>query len=84
MTPLASYLIVAALIFAIGLAGALTRRNAIIASCLMIGAVGLARIANDEEFSREILEAARSFVKELATDNGKQKAAGGDRPLTKN
>ncbi|MEF0939010.1 TetR/AcrR family transcriptional regulator [Rhizobium sp. BR 362] len=47
------------------------RRNAIIASCLMTGAVGLARIANDEEFSREILEAARSFVKELATDNGK-------------
>ncbi|MBB5572344.1 MULTISPECIES: TetR/AcrR family transcriptional regulator [Rhizobium] len=45
------------------------RRNAIIASCLMTGAVGLARIANDDEFSREILEAARSFVKELAAGN---------------
>ncbi|MBB4570674.1 TetR/AcrR family transcriptional regulator [Rhizobium leucaenae] len=46
------------------------RRNAIIASCLMTGAVGLARIANDEEFSREILEAARSFVKELVAGDG--------------
>jgi TetR/AcrR family transcriptional repressor of nem operon len=38
------------------------RRNAIIASCLMTGAVGLARMVNDEELSNEILEAARSFV----------------------
>ena len=30
MTPLASYLIVSALLFSIGLAGALTRRNAIL------------------------------------------------------
>ena len=30
MTPLSGYLIVAALVFAIGLAGALTRRNAIL------------------------------------------------------
>jgi len=30
MTPLAAYLLVAALLFAIGLAGALTRRNAIL------------------------------------------------------
>lgn len=30
MTPLAGYLLVAALVFAIGLAGALTRRNAIL------------------------------------------------------
>ncbi|MGY5811911.1 TetR/AcrR family transcriptional regulator [Rhizobium sp. LEGMi198b] len=47
------------------------RRNAIVASCLMSGAVGLARIANDEELSREILEAAKSFLKELATDGRK-------------
>ncbi len=30
MTPLASYLLVSALLFSIGLAGALTRRNAIL------------------------------------------------------
>ena len=47
------------------------RRNAIIASCLMTGAVGLARMVNDEELSNEILEAARSFVKELGKDDGK-------------
>ncbi|MFS8113989.1 TetR/AcrR family transcriptional regulator [Rhizobium jaguaris] len=47
------------------------RRNAIIVSCLMTGAVGLARVTNDEELSNEILEAARSLVKELAKDSGK-------------
>jgi len=47
------------------------RRNAIIASCLMTGAVGLARMVNDEELSNEILEAARGFVKELGKDGGK-------------
>jgi TetR/AcrR family transcriptional repressor of nem operon len=47
------------------------RRNAIITSCLMTGAVGLARVANDEGLSNEILEAARGFVKELAKDEGK-------------
>lgn len=41
------------------------RRNAIVATCLMTGAVGLARIANDEVLSNEILEVARSFMKEL-------------------
>ncbi|AYG58947.1 TetR/AcrR family transcriptional regulator [Rhizobium jaguaris] len=47
------------------------RRNAIIASCVMIGAVGLARVANDEELSNEILDAAKHFVKDLAKDSGK-------------
>ncbi|MDL2406598.1 TetR/AcrR family transcriptional regulator [Rhizobium calliandrae] len=47
------------------------RRNAIIASCLMTGAVGLARVADDEEISNEILEAAKSFVKELGRGDGK-------------
>ena len=48
MTPLASYLIVAALVFAIGLAGALTRRNAImilIGIELMLNAANLNLIA---------------------------------------
>ena len=48
MTPLASYLIVAALVFAIGLAGALTRRNAImilIGIELMLNAANLSLIA---------------------------------------
>ena len=46
------------------------RRNAIIASCLMAGALGFARVANDEVFSEEILETARGFVKALAIDGG--------------
>lgn len=46
------------------------RRNAIIASCLMAGALGFARVANDEVFSEEILETARDFVKALAIDGG--------------
>ena len=41
------------------------RRKAIIASCLMTGALGLARVSNDEALSDEILETVRSFVKEL-------------------
>ena len=44
MTPLAGYLLLAALLFAIGLAGALTRRNAIIVLVgieLMLNAVNL-------------------------------------------
>ena len=48
MSPLASYLIVAALIFAIGLAGALTRRNAIMVLIgieLMLNAANLNLIA---------------------------------------
>ena len=48
MTPLAAYLIVAALVFAIGLAGALTRRNAImilIGIELMLNAANLNLIA---------------------------------------
>ncbi len=48
MTPLAAYLLVAALIFAIGLAGALTRRNAIIVLVgieLMLNAANLNFIA---------------------------------------
>ena len=47
-TPLAAYLIVAALIFAIGLAGALTRRNAILVLIgieLMLNAANLNLIA---------------------------------------
>lgn len=42
------------------------RRRAIVASCLMTGAVGLARVANDEALSSEILETVRQFVKDLS------------------
>ena len=48
MTPLAGYLLVAALIFAIGLAGALTRRNAILVLIgveLMLNAANLNLVA---------------------------------------
>ena len=48
MTPLASYLLVAALLFSIGLAGALTRRNAILVLIgieLMLNAANLNLIA---------------------------------------
>jgi NADH-quinone oxidoreductase subunit K len=48
MTPLASYLIVSALLFSIGLAGALTRRNAILVLVgieLMLNAANLNFIA---------------------------------------
>ena len=48
MTPLESYLLVAALVFAIGLAGALTRRNAILVLIgieLMLNAANLNLIA---------------------------------------
>jgi NADH-quinone oxidoreductase subunit K len=48
MTPLASYLLVAAMLFSIGLAGALTRRNAILVLIgieLMLNAANLNFIA---------------------------------------
>jgi NADH-quinone oxidoreductase subunit K len=48
MTPLASYLLVSALLFSIGLAGALTRRNAILVLIgieLMLNAANLNFIA---------------------------------------
>lgn len=48
MTPLASYLLLSALLFAIGLAGAVTRRNAILALIgieLMLNAANLNFIA---------------------------------------
>ena len=48
MTPLAGYLLVAALVFAIGLAGALTRRNAILVLIgieLMLNAANLNFVA---------------------------------------
>jgi NADH-quinone oxidoreductase subunit K len=48
MTPLSAYLLVAALLFAIGLAGALTRRNAILVLIgieLMLNAANLNFIA---------------------------------------
>ena len=48
MTPLAGYLLVAALLFSIGLAGALTRRNAILVLIgieLMLNAANLNLIA---------------------------------------
>ena len=48
MTPLAGYLLLAALLFAIGLAGALTRRNAIVVLVgieLMLNAANLNFIA---------------------------------------
>lgn len=41
------------------------RRNAIVASCLMTGAVGLARVSDDEAFSNEILETVKAFVSQL-------------------
>ena len=41
------------------------RRKAIIASCLMTGALGLARVADDEALSAEILETVKQFVKAL-------------------
>lgn len=42
------------------------RRKAIIASCLMTGAVGLARIVDDEKLSDEILKTVRTFVDDFA------------------
>ena len=48
MTPLAAFLIVAALVFAIGLAIALTRRNAILVLIgieLMLNAVNISMVA---------------------------------------
>ena len=42
------------------------RRKAIILSSLMTGAVGLARIVDDEELSDEILETVRSFTDDFA------------------
>ena len=48
MTPLTGFLLVAALLFAIGLAGALTRRNAILVLIgieLMLNAANLALVA---------------------------------------
>ncbi|NTF41783.1 TetR/AcrR family transcriptional regulator [Rhizobium rhizogenes] len=42
------------------------RQKAIIASCLMTGAVGLARVVDDEALSSEILETVKQFVKGLA------------------
>lgn len=48
MTPLAGYLLVAAVVFAIGLAGALTRRNAILVLIgieLMLNAANLNLVA---------------------------------------
>ena len=55
MTPLAGYLVLSAMLFAVGLAGALTRRNAIIVLIgieLMLNAAGInfvafARYSND-------------------------------------
>lgn len=47
------------------------RHEAIIAICLMAGAVGLARVAKDEALSDEILDAARRFMGELARGDGK-------------
>lgn len=47
------------------------RQKAIIASCLMTGALGLARVANDEALSNEILETVKRFVKDLPGTGGK-------------
>jgi TetR/AcrR family transcriptional repressor of nem operon len=47
------------------------RQKAIIASCLMTGALGLARVTNDEALSSEILETVRQFVKDLPNDGEK-------------
>ena len=43
------------------------RRKAIITSCLMTGALGLARISNDEALADEILSTVRAFVKDFGT-----------------
>lgn len=42
------------------------RRKAIIVTSVMAGAVGLARIANDEAFASEILETVEAFISEFA------------------
>lgn len=42
------------------------RRKAIIVGSVMAGAVGLARIANDEAFASEILDTIEAFVNEFA------------------
>ncbi|MDH7793452.1 TetR/AcrR family transcriptional regulator [Ochrobactrum sp. AN78] len=44
------------------------RRKAIILSCLMTGAVGIARIVDDAELSDEILATVREFVGEFVRD----------------
>jgi TetR/AcrR family transcriptional repressor of nem operon len=43
------------------------RGKAIIMSCLMSGALGLARISNDEAFGDEILDTVKAFVNEFDT-----------------
>lgn len=41
------------------------RRNAIIVSSLMTGALGFARLSNDEALSNEILETVKQFIKDM-------------------
>lgn len=43
-----------------------TRRDAIVASCVMTGALALARISDDEPLSNEILDTVKDFVSGLA------------------
>jgi len=43
------------------------RRKAIITSCLMTGALGLARISNDEALADEILSTVMAFVNDFGT-----------------
>ncbi len=47
------------------------RQKAIVASCLMTGALGLSRLANDEALSSEILETVKQFVKDLPNGGAK-------------
>ena len=47
------------------------RQKAIIASCLMTGALGLARMTNDEALSSQILETVKQFVKDLPSGGKK-------------
>ncbi|CCM75412.1 TetR/AcrR family transcriptional regulator [Rhizobium mesoamericanum] len=48
------------------------RRKAIITSCLMTGALGLARISNEEALAGEILDTVKAFVNDLSTnENGR-------------
>jgi len=48
------------------------RRKAIITLCLMTGALGLARIANDETFAGDILDTVKAFVNDIGTnENGR-------------
>ena len=84
MTPLAAYLLLSAFLFAIGLAGALTRRNAIIVLIgieLMLNATNLNFIAKFDGTNWSAMTGGISFPTNggfaaLATGAGKLYASG--------